>query len=138
MTSGAALTDLTVFQRHASETDKNLRVVPDHLPTCASVQISAKAAQDMRHHSLGSGKTIGEFRTGKATDAVQKPLKLTLGVVKPAGAGPAVRAAIDRLIAKIAAHTRELIRNQTVRFRPAYGHERLAPAQIGALASFAL
>ena len=61
MTSGAALTDLTVFQRHASETDKKLRVVPDHLPTCAGVQISAKAAQDMRHHSLGSGKTIGEF-----------------------------------------------------------------------------
>ena len=61
MTAGAALTDLTVFQRHASETDEKLRVVPDHFPTCTGVQIRAKAAQDMRHHGLSSGETIGEF-----------------------------------------------------------------------------
>ena len=59
-------------------------------------------------------------------------------MMKPACAGPAVRAAIDRLIAKVAAYPRKLIRNQTVRIRPAYGHERLAPAQVGAMASFAL
>ena len=38
-------------------------------------------------------------RKGVATKAVQESVHLALGVVEPAGAGPAVGTAVDRLVA---------------------------------------
>ena len=71
MTARAPLTDLTVLEWHTAKANKKLCVIAYHIPTGAGVQIVAETPKDMRHHSLGRGKTVGELRTGEATDAVQ-------------------------------------------------------------------
>src|SRR6056297_2349750 len=118
MTARAALADLPVLQRRAAKADEQPRVVADTVIAGGTVQKGPETAQDMRHHRLGRGKTVGELRPREPTDRVQEPLQLTLGVVKSPGAGPAIGAAKDRAVAEGPSHPVQLAGHQLVDLLP--------------------
>ena len=66
----------------------------------------------MWYDGFGGGKAIGELGFRIAANTIQKPVQLALSVVKPAGAGPAIRAAKNCRIAKIFAHAVEFFSHQ--------------------------
>ena len=84
----------------------------------------------MRHHSLGRGKTVGELRTGEATDAIQKTLELTLRVVEPPSTGPTVRPPEDRGITKRFSYSVQLSCHQFIDFLPAHFNKGIRAAQV--------
>ena len=58
----------------------------------------------MGHNDFGRGKAVGVLGTGEASNAVEETFQLTLRVVKPASARPAVGSCVDRLIPMGASH----------------------------------
>ena len=83
-------------------------------------------AEDMRKQHLCGGMGIGLMRGGEAADEIEEPPHLALRVVKPSGAGPAVRAAKDRLVAMRLAHAADLAGDQRISLVP--GHLAIAVA----------
>ncbi len=93
-----------VLHVHAAERDDELGVLEDRLPRGRAPQHLVGAADDVRQDHLGRAERVAVDRRGVAADAVQEAVQLALRVVEPAGARPAVRAAVDRLVAVLGAH----------------------------------
>ena len=59
----------------------------------------AQRPENMRQNTLARGAAIGIGAGGVPAKALEKPVQLALRMVKASSAGPAVGAAVDRLIA---------------------------------------
>jgi hypothetical protein len=74
------------------------------------------------------GDTVGVGAAGVAAKEIEKTVKLALRMMKTAGAGPAIRAAINRRIALLAFNPGEFIGHQRQRLLPAHFDKGFTPA----------
>ena len=75
-------------------------------PQIARPRIPARIGQtdDAGQDHLRRTEGVAVDRPGAAADAVEEAVQLALGVVEATGRRPAVRAAVDRLVAVLGAH----------------------------------
>ncbi len=115
-----------VLRRDAAERHQQLGVLDDRRPGRRGVQQRLRVPDEVRQQHLGGADAVGVPRVGEAAGQVQETVQLALRVVEAAGAGPAVRAAEDRLVAVGAPHARELPGEQVERVVPGDLDELLA------------
>ena len=72
----------------------------------------AQRPENMRQNTLARGAAIGIGAGGVPAKALEKPVQLALRMVKASSAGPAVGAAVDRLIAAARLDRAQLARQQ--------------------------
>ena len=70
----------------------------DRIPACRFRHRRFGAAQNVRQNRVAGRDRIGMQLGGKAPDRPEHPVELTLGMVKPASARPAIGAAEDELV----------------------------------------
>ena len=118
-----------VLRVHPAERDHEVRVFEDVGPGGRPVP-DVGEPRDVGQQHLGSGQRIGVDRRRVATDAVQEPVQLALGVVEPTGAGPAVGTAEDRRVAVGVAYPPQLGRRPVERLVPRDLDVAVAPATV--------
>ncbi len=79
----------------------------------------AQRPENMRQNTLARGAAIGIGAGGVPAKALEKPVQLALRMVKASSAGPAVGAAVDRLIAAARLDRAQLARQQVQGHLPA-------------------
>ena len=99
MVVGAAAVDLRITQRQAAECDKQLAFARQLGKVGVLAVQRAQRPENMRQDALARRAAVGVGAGGIAAEALEEAVQLTLRVVKTAGAGPAVGAAENRLIA---------------------------------------
>ena len=112
-----------VLGRDAAETHEQLGVGGDQRPRGERAQQVAPAAEDPRQHHLGRADAVGVHRADVATEAVEEPVYLGLGVVEPPGARPAVGATEHGLRPRPAVHPGQLGGEPVEHRVPAHGDE---------------
>ena len=96
-----------------------------------------KRPEHMRQNALPGGAAVGIGAGGVAAEGFQETMQLALGMVKTSGAGPAVRATKNRLVAAARLQRSQLAGQQVKRDLPAHLHERLcAPPLAGSRTIF--
>ena len=75
-------------------------------------------ARDMGHDDLCRSNGVTVYRADIPTDRVEETVHLAVGVVKTAGAGPAVRTAVNRFIAELLPHPVQGLRRHVQRRIP--------------------
>ena len=137
--SDPARVDLCVLQRDPAEHHHQLRVLRDHRPRGHGVQhVEELETEHVRHDHLGRGGAVAVHRVGVAAEHLQEAVDLTLGVVKAPGAGPAVGAREDRLVAVQRLDPAELARREVEGLLPADGDEWLVTPAAAVLLRAAL
>jgi hypothetical protein len=87
-----------VPQGESAKADQQIRVLDDDVPRGGSLEQVVVRADHPRHDDAGGAEAVGVSRKGISAKEFEEPVNLALGVVKPARAGPAVRAAVDGLV----------------------------------------
>ena len=128
----AARAHVRVLDVHAAEGDDEVGVGEDRLPGRRPSQHLVAPADDVGQQHLGPAERVAPDGEGVAADAVEEPVQLALRVVEAAGAGPAVGAAEDRLVAVLGPHARQLTGHEVEGLCPADLHEVVvSPALVG-------
>ncbi len=119
MVIGATAVDLGIAQRQSADGDKQL-TLPGQLGKMGMLPVQrAQRPENMRQNTLARGAAIGIGAGGVPAKALEKPVQLALRMVKASSAGPAVGAAVDRLIAAARLDRAQLARQQVQGHLPA-------------------
>ena len=86
----------------------------------------AHVSDHVRQQHRGGPVAVGVHRADVAAQAVQEPVQLALGMMKPARARPAVRPAEHAVRAIAAVHPAKFGGQQVERRLPGHGHEHVA------------
>ncbi len=101
-----------IAQRQTTNGDKQL-TLPGQLGKMGMLPVQrAQRPENMRQNTLARGAAIGIGAGGVPAKALEKPVQLALRMVKASSAGPAVGAAVDRLIAAARLDRAQLARQQ--------------------------
>ena len=118
MVIGAAAVDLGIAQRQTANRDKQL-ALPRQLGKMGMLTVQrAQRPENMRQNALARGAAIGIGAGGVPAISLEKPVQLALRMVKASSAGPAVGAAVDRLIAAARLDRAQLASQQVQRHLP--------------------
>gem|GEM_PF-5991995 len=118
MVIGAAAVDLGIAQRQSADGDKQL-TLPRQLGKMGMLTVQrAQRPENMRQNALARGAAIGIGAGGVPAKALEKPVQLALRMVKASSAGPAVGAAVNRLIAAARLDRSQLASQQVQRHLP--------------------
>ena len=128
---GAAGVDLGVLARHAAEGDEELAILCQHVPAGVHGHQLFHRRHDVRHQHARRPQAVGILVADVAADRIQEAMDLALGMMKSAGARPAVRAAEDRAVGMLRLYTRELLRDQIERLAPRQFDERVLATALG-------
>ncbi len=111
MAGDTAHADLRVLWIDAAEHDQQFCMLGNHWPAVlfAPRHLEEVHAKDMRDDRLRSTGAVARIRRGVAADAVQEAMDLAERVMKPAGAGPAIRATKNGTVAVRRAHAIEFL-----------------------------
>lgn len=97
---GAAVIDAGVLQRQAAEAHQQVGVLDDDVPLGGPLEQIVVGSDDPRHDHAGRAQAVGSAaRERVSAKAIQESVHLALGVVEAARTRPAVRPAVDRLVA---------------------------------------
>ena len=88
-----------VLQRQPAEAHQQIGVLDDDLPLGGALEQVVVGADHPRHDHAGRAEAVGVPGKGVSAKEFEEPMHLALRVVESAGAGPAVGAAVDRLVA---------------------------------------
>ena len=130
MVVGAAAVDLRITQRQAAECDKQLAFARQLGKVGMLAVQRAQRPENMRQDTLTRRAAVGVGAGGIAAEALEEAVQLTLRVVKTAGAGPAVGAAENRLIAAARFDRIQFAGQQIERHLPAHLNKRLFTASL--------
>ena len=129
MLADATRADLIIPHRQAAEGDEEAGLLDDTFPRGDRSGGRRRLANHMRHDREGGGDGIAADLSDIAAVKAHEALQHGLGVMQLAGAGPAVGAGEDRLVAMRLAHPLQLVRHQIQRPIPGDRHVGLrAPA----------
>lgn len=90
MAAGASGAYHGVLDRDAPETDEQLCVLLEHRPRRRTIEELADRANDARHDDRLRAVAVRVFTPDKPTEAVEKTMQLTLGVVETSGTTPPI------------------------------------------------
>ena len=96
-----ATRDLSVARRDAAEHHDQSALPGDHAPTGRLLHVVSEIAHDVRHQDQCGVVAVVAFRAHEAAGRIQEALELALRMVKATGAGPAIGAGEDRLVAVV-------------------------------------
>lgn len=129
MSGGTAGHHRGVLHRQSAERHQQRGVVDDDIPGRGLGQgFEQGRADDMREDHFGRAGAVAVPGCGVPAEHVEEPVHLALRVVEPSGAGPAVGAAIDRLVAVAVDGTAQLGSQQLDQLVPADLHELFGAA----------
>ena len=128
MCGGATMIDTGVLQRDTAERDHQVGVLDDHLPLRGAFEQIVMGADHAGHDHAGRPEAVGMPRGGVSADEFEEPVHLTLGVVEPPGAGPAIGAAVDGLVAVGIDHPAQLCGQQLGQLIPGHRDELVGTA----------
>ena len=116
-----------VLRGQPAERHEQVGVLGDDRPRRAARDDLGRVPDHVRQQHRGGSVTVGVHRSDVAAQAVQEPVQLALGVVKPARAGPAVRSPVHPVRAIALIDPAQLSGQQVKHGRPGHGDERVAP-----------
>ena len=128
MLAGAPVRHLKILEADSAKRDNHLRVAHQPVPGGGLPNISF-AAKDIGHDDRTCSVAVGVHLIGEAAHKVHEALELGFGVVKAPGAGPAVGAGENRLVAVRLFYTAKLGGNQAEGLIPRNRHKGL-PASL--------
>ncbi|MBB2706949.1 UNVERIFIED_ORG: hypothetical protein GGE63_005091 [Rhizobium esperanzae] len=122
-----AAVDIGVLDRHAAEGNDQLAAALDRLPGDALSVEAIVRTEHMRNDDHRRARTVGIDRSDISAKHVEKTMDLALGMMKASCAGPAIRAAENRLRSGFVVNAAKLVGDKIERFRPADLHITVAP-----------
>ena len=122
--------DLRIAQGDTAEGHDQRPALGDALPRAMLHQQLLHIADDMRQDHLTGGKAVGVFRGGSSAEHVHEAAQLALSVVKPSGAGPAVRTGEDRLVPMVIPDAVQFPRHEIEGLVPTDGDKAVVAAPI--------
>ena len=129
MCRGAAVIDPGVLEGQTAEAHQQVGVFDDDLPVGGPFEQVIVGSHHPRHDHPGRAQAVGVPRKCISAKEFQEAMHLALGMVEPPGAGPAVRAAVDRLVAVGVDHAAQLAGQQLGELVPGDGHELVGAAR---------
>ena len=110
--------DAGVLDRHSPERDEKIGVLGDDVPRRGAREQLPVCSDHTRHDDTGGTERVAVDRLGVSTQLIQKSVNLALRVMESAGAGPAVRAAEDRVVSVRVDHATQFTREEFGQFVP--------------------
>jgi hypothetical protein len=104
------------------------RSLDDDLPRGGPLEQVVVGAHHVRHDDGGGTEAVRVPRKRISAKRVEKSVHLALRVVKPAGAGPAVRASVNGLVPVRVDDTAQLARQEFGELVPGHGDELVGAA----------
>ena len=117
----AAGDDGQVLDREAAERHEQVGLACDDLPRRRPAPHLVRAADDVAQRDVRGAGRVGAHARGGAAEQAVEAAQLALRVVEAPGAGPAVGAGVDGLVAVLADDAPELCRRAVERLLPADG-----------------
>ena len=130
MGRGATVVDTGVLQSGAAEAHQQIGVLGDHRPVRGALEQVVVRAHHPGHDHPGGAEAVGVPRKRVAAKQFEESVHLTLGVVEPTRAGPAVGAAVDRLVAMGVDDTAQLAGEQFGEVVPGHRDELVGAAPV--------